>query len=90
MSIQKERCWLFVPGHSQKMVDKALGLDVDVIIFDLEDGVPPDKKESARCVVAEALGQPASCAKRFVRVHAPAAVCRASVARSARAPSGPR
>ena len=48
MSIQKERCWLFVPGHSQKMVDKALGLDVDVIIFDLEDGVPPDKKESAR------------------------------------------
>jgi len=70
MSIQKERCWLFVPGHSQKMVDKALGLDVDVIIFDLEDGVPPDKKESARCVVAEALGQPASCAKRFVRVHA--------------------
>ncbi len=70
MSRQKERCWLFVPGHSQKMVDKALGLDVDVIIFDLEDGVPPDKKESARCVVAEALGQPASCAKRFVRVHA--------------------
>lgn len=62
------RSWLFVPGHRQKMIEKALGLEVDVIIFDLEDGVPVDSKVIAREQVATALGR--SCeASCFVRTH---------------------
>ena len=42
------RSWLFVPGHRQRMIDKALGLEPDAVIFDLEDGVPPDAVDTAR------------------------------------------
>ena len=49
------RSWLFVPGHRQRMIDKALGLPADVLIFDLEDGVPEAEKDVARSRVAAAL-----------------------------------
>ena len=63
------KSWLFVPGHRQNMIEKAIGLEVDVIVFDLEDGVPEDAKEKARDQVRRALGQ--SCrARRFVRTRA--------------------
>ena len=35
------RSWMFVPGHRQKMIDKALGLNADAIMLDIEDGVAP-------------------------------------------------
>ncbi len=38
--MQMMRSWMFVPGHQQKMIDKALGLKLDVAMFDLEDGAP--------------------------------------------------
>jgi citrate lyase beta subunit len=66
--LNKLRSWLFVPGHRQNMIEKALGLEVDVIIFDLEDGVPEDAKDIAREQVASALGQ-SSRARFFVRIH---------------------
>ncbi|MFT6118517.1 MAG: (3S)-malyl-CoA thioesterase [Yoonia sp.] len=37
-------------------MDKARGLPVDVILFDLEDAVAPDAKVSARATLATALG----------------------------------
>jgi citrate lyase subunit beta/citryl-CoA lyase len=46
---------LFVPGGNQKLLSKALSLDVDAIIIDLEDSVAPQKKTEARKQVAEAL-----------------------------------
>jgi citrate lyase subunit beta / citryl-CoA lyase len=62
--------WMFVPGHQQKMIDKALGLKLDVVIFDLEDGVPPAEKDTARNLIAQALARPAGVPLRFVRIHA--------------------
>lgn len=63
------RSWLFVPGHRQPMIDKALGLPADVLIFDLEDGVPETGKDVARSRVAAALDGARGGPTRFVRVH---------------------
>lgn len=63
------RSWLFVPGHRQRMIDKALGLPADVLIFDLEDGVPEAEKDVARSRVAAALDGARGDSMRFVRVH---------------------
>ena len=70
--MELKRSWMFVPGHRQKMIDKALGLNADVIMLDIEDGVAPGEKDTARRLIAEALGRerlPESAA-RFVRVNA--------------------
>lgn len=64
------RSWLFVPGHRQRMIEKAFGLSSDVVIFDLEDGVPRADKDVARRQVAAALGGAPAGATPFVRVHA--------------------
>ncbi len=50
------RSWMFVPGHRQKMIDKALGLNADAIMLDIEDGVAPNEKDSARKNIARVLG----------------------------------
>ena len=63
------RSWLFVPGHRQRMIDRALGLPADVLIFDLEDGVPEAGKDVARQRVAAALDSAPGGPPRFVRVH---------------------
>jgi citrate lyase subunit beta/citryl-CoA lyase len=42
------RSMLFVPGGNQKMAAKALGLDADSLIIDLEDSVAPQLKKEAR------------------------------------------
>ena len=64
------RSWLFVPGHRQQMIEKAFDLASDVVIFDLEDGVPTAEKDVARRQVAEALCGVAAGTAPFVRVHA--------------------
>lgn len=66
------RSWMFVPGHRQKMIDKAFGLNTDVIMLDIEDGVAPNEKDTARKNISESLGRakaPGSPA-RFVRINA--------------------
>lgn len=65
------RSLMYVPGHRQRMIDKALGLTCDVALLDLEDGVPLAEKEVARQLVAEALGRPAIGPARYVRVNQP-------------------
>jgi citrate lyase subunit beta/citryl-CoA lyase len=70
--MQLKRSWMFVPGHREKMIDKALGLNADAIMLDIEDGVAPSEKETARKCIREALGRdkaPNSPA-RFVRINA--------------------
>ena len=42
------RSALYIPGSKERALDKARGLPVDVILFDLEDAVAPDAKEAAR------------------------------------------
>ena len=51
------RSWMFVPGHRQRMIDKGLGLNADAIMLDIEDGVAPDEKDTARKNIAESLGR---------------------------------
>ena len=65
------RSWMFVPGHSDKMMTKALGLDLDVAMFDLEDGVVPALKGEARGIVATRLASAASARLpvRYVRIN---------------------
>jgi citrate lyase subunit beta/citryl-CoA lyase len=71
------RSLMFVPGHRERMVQRALGLGefgpsaLDVALLDLEDGVPPASKEEARRLVADVLGgAPAEAAPlRYVRIR---------------------
>lgn len=51
------RSVLYIPGSKPRALDKARGLPVDAIIFDLEDAVSVDEKESARATLADALAQ---------------------------------
>src|SRR6185503_9681298 len=73
------RSWMFVPGDRQRMTDKALSLNVDAIMMDIEDGVAPTEKENARRQIAFSLDQVAEQLKakpsfrtpaRFVRTNA--------------------
>jgi citrate lyase subunit beta / citryl-CoA lyase len=45
----------FVPGGNERMMTKALTLPADGLILDLEDAVPPDRKEATRPIVADWL-----------------------------------
>ena len=49
--MKPRRSNLSVPGHLQKMHDKAQDSQADVIMLDLEDSVPLDAKEAARAQV---------------------------------------
>ena len=49
------RSVLFTPGDEPEMMRKALEGDADVVVFDLEDAVAPDRKEAAREAVEEVL-----------------------------------
>ena len=39
------RSMLFVPAYNEKFLDKAAKSEADAIIFDLEDAVPPAKRQ---------------------------------------------
>jgi citrate lyase subunit beta/citryl-CoA lyase len=54
------------------MIDKALGLNADAIMLDIEDGVAPNEKDAARRNISESLARdkaPRSPA-RYVRINA--------------------
>jgi citrate lyase subunit beta/citryl-CoA lyase len=44
-----------MPGSNARALDKAKGLPADALIFDLEDAVAPDAKETARNLVCAAI-----------------------------------
>ncbi|GAB4168485.1 MAG: citrate (pro-3S)-lyase subunit beta [Thalassobaculales bacterium] len=69
--MDRMRSWMFVPGHSPKMMDKAMASAVDVAMFDLEDGVVPALKAESRPLVAAALGPPGAAGGplRYVRIN---------------------
>jgi citrate lyase subunit beta/citryl-CoA lyase len=54
------------------MIDKALGLNTDAIMLDIEDGVAPNEKDTARKNIAQSLGRDKSpgAPARFVRINA--------------------
>jgi len=52
------RCCLVVPGSSERFLTKARKLEVDEVVIDLEDAVPPREK-AARVPGRSRLRQPA-------------------------------
>lgn len=55
---QNARPWrsvLYIPGSKERALEKARGLAVDAIIFDLEDAVAVEEKAAARRLLAKAL-----------------------------------
>ncbi len=54
-SIRLRRSIISVPANREKMVNKAFGLDVDMIMLDMEDSVPVAEKEDARQRVVATL-----------------------------------
>ena len=55
MTVRPFRSALYIPGSKERALDKARGLPVDAILFDLEDAVAPDEKLNARATLAAAL-----------------------------------
>lgn len=53
--LRPRRSVLFLPGSNPRALEKARGLPADGLIFDLEDAVAPDMKDSARAAVAAAV-----------------------------------
>lgn len=51
------RSVLYIPAAKTRALDKARGLGVDAIIFDLEDAVAPDEKAGARATLADELAK---------------------------------
>jgi len=49
------RSWLFVPGDSQRKIDKGWSFGADALIFDLEDAVAAPNKVAARGITHAAL-----------------------------------
>jgi citrate lyase subunit beta/citryl-CoA lyase len=55
------RSWLFVPGDSDRKIEKAAEAGADILILDLEDSVAAEAKGAARertAAAAAALGRP--------------------------------
>jgi citrate lyase subunit beta/citryl-CoA lyase len=69
--IRPRRSALYVPGSNQRALDKARSLDADILIFDFEDGVAPDRKEDARRQVTAALKAGGYKAERVIRINHP-------------------
>lgn len=67
------RSLLFVPGDSERKLEKALSSGADVLLVDLEDSVALDAKQTARDVTARFLAAQREVASRprlYVRVNA--------------------
>ena len=59
LRVRPRRSVLFMPGSNARALEKATALPSDALIFDLEDAVAPDAKESARvmaCAAARSRG----------------------------------
>lgn len=64
------RSFLFTPANVARRVEKALGLEADAVILDLEDSVAPSDKAASRPAVVAALARPRKCLL-YVRCNAP-------------------
>jgi len=63
------RSFLFAPGNHPRRVEKALTLDTDAVILDLEDAVATAEKVATRDAITAALRQPRT-GLLYVRVNA--------------------
>lgn len=63
------RSLLYLPASNPRAVEKARGLDADLVVLDLEDAVAPDMKDSARTAAVEAVRAGGFRAQVGVRVN---------------------
>ncbi|KAJ5322255.1 Pyruvate/Phosphoenolpyruvate kinase [Penicillium brevicompactum] len=65
------RSLLYVPGSSQRFLDKSRSLRADCLTYDLEDSVTPHMKAEARNLVRRAIDQPSPSGirERAVRIN---------------------
>jgi citrate lyase subunit beta / citryl-CoA lyase len=63
------RSALYVPGSNARALDKAREIDADVVIFDLEDAVHPERKDLARDQVMASLRKGGYRAETVVRIN---------------------
>ena len=63
------RSLLFAPGNHPRRVAKALTLDADAVILDLEDACPTAEKKATRALVVAACQRSRKC-RGYVRVNA--------------------
>lgn len=63
------RSFLFAPGNHPRRVEKALSLDADAVILDLEDACPIAEKVATREVVVAACQKPRA-GLAYIRVNA--------------------
>ena len=52
------RSLMFVPAHNKKLIESASRRDADVLLFDIEDSVPPIDKQQARDNILHYIQQP--------------------------------
>jgi citrate lyase subunit beta / citryl-CoA lyase len=71
IDIRPRRSALYVPGSNARALEKAREFDADILIFDLEDGVAPDRKEAAREQVVAALARGGFDAELVIRINHP-------------------
>ena len=65
------RSALYIPGANSRALEKARGLAVDIILFDLEDAVAPEEKGAARDTLTTALAEGGYGSRtRIVRINA--------------------
>ncbi len=64
------RSILFVPGDSERKIEKSRASKADALVLDLEDSVAPSRKGVARETVA-AMGAPASRAPAMTWITMP-------------------
>lgn len=64
------RSLLYVPGSNARALEKARGLAADLIIIDLEDAVPMERKAEARAAMREAVQAGYAGKQIAVRVNA--------------------
>ena len=55
MTLFAPRSLLYVPGSNARALEKAQGLAADMLIIDLEDAVPADRKDDARAAMRAAV-----------------------------------
>lgn len=64
------RSSLFIPGNRESWVENAHTHGADVVVFDLEDSVPPGEKDDARGIVKEYISKLHAEGQRvYVRVN---------------------
>jgi citrate lyase subunit beta / citryl-CoA lyase len=63
------RSMMFVPGHNEKLINKAFASDADALILDLEDSVKPDSNKDIARTTIMSLASKCTNKKIFVRVN---------------------